>query len=282
MSPCLQTLRILLFVLLAWPAAADERTAPPLALAKAYGGDAQVSRYWVSEKLDGVRAWWDGDALLSRRGKRLHAPSWFTAGFPQQPLDGELWLARGAFAELSGIVRRTQSDGAAWRKVRFMVFDLPTHPGVFDERLLRMAEIFQGVQSPYIGLVEQFRVADEVELLEELNRVAAAGGEGLMLRRGLSRYRAGRTNDLLKLKLHQDGEALVLAHLPGKGKYAGMLGALLVEMPDGARFRLGTGFSDAERRSPPPVGATVTYKHYGVTRNGIPRFASFVRIREAP
>ena len=282
MSPCLQTLRILLFVLLAWPAAADERAVPPLALAKTYGGDAQVSRYWVSEKLDGVRAWWDGDVLLSRRGKRLHAPPWFTAGFPQQPLDGELWLARGAFAELSGIVRRTRSDGAAWRKVRFMVFDLPTHPGVFDERLLRMAEIFQGVQSPYIDLVEQFRVADEVELLEELNRVAAVGGEGLMLRRGLSRYRAGRTDDLLKLKLQQDGEALVLAHLPGKGKYAGMLGALLVEMPDGARFRLGTGFSDAERRSPPPVGATVTYKHYGVTGNGIPRFASFVRMREVP
>lgn len=275
----IQTFRILLFALLSWPAAASERSAPPLALAKAYGGDTHVSRYWVSEKLDGVRAWWNGEVLLSRRGMRLQAPPWFTAEFPQQPLDGELWLGRGAFAQLSGIVRRTKSDGAAWRKVRFMVFDLPAHPGVFDERLLRMREIFAGVDSPYIGLVEQFRVADEVELLEELNRVAAAGGEGLMLRRGLSRYRAGRTNDLLKLKLHQDAEALVLAHLPGKGKYAGMLGALLVEMPDGARFRLGTGFSDAERRNPPPVGAIVTYKHHGVTGNGIPRFASFLRVR---
>ena len=279
MSLSIQTFRILLFVLLSWPAAASERLAPPLALANAYGGDAHVSRYWVSEKLDGVRAWWDGEVLLSRRGMRLQAPPWFTAEFPQQPLDGELWLGRGAFAQLSGIVRRTNSDGAAWRKVRFMVFDLPAHPGVFDERLLRMREIFAGVESPYIDLVEQFRVAGEVELLEELNRVAAAGGEGLMLRRGLSRYRAGRTNDLLKLKLHQDAEALVLAHLPGKGKYAGMLGALLVEMPDGARFRLGTGFSDAERRNPPPVGATVTYKHYGFTGNGIPRFASFLRMR---
>ena len=275
----IQTFRILLFALLSWPAAASERSAPPLALAKAYGGDTHVSRYWVSEKLDGVRAWWNGEVLLSRRGMRLQAPPWFTAEFPQQPLDGELWLGRGAFAQLSGIVRRTNSDGAAWRKVRFMVFDLPAHPGVFDERLLRMREIFAGVDSPYIGLVEQFRVADEVELLEELNRVAAAGDEGLMLRRGLSRYRAGRTNDLLKLKLHQDAEALVLAHLPGKGKYAGMLGALLVEMPDGARFRLGTGFSDAERRNPPPVGAIVTYKHHGVTGNGIPRFASFLRVR---
>ena len=278
MSLSIQTFRILLFALLSWPAAAGERLAPPLALANAYGGDAHVSRYWVSEKLDGVRAWWDGEVLFSRRGMRLQAPPWFTAEFPQQPLDGELWLGRGAFAQLSGIVRRTNSDGAAWRKVRFMVFDLPAHPGVFDERLLRMREIFAGVESPYIDLVEQFRVAGEVELLEELNRVAAAGGEGLMLRRGLSRYRAGRTNDLLKLKLHQDAEALVLAHLPGKGKYAGMLGALLVEMPDGARFRLGTGFSDAERRNPPPVGAIVTYKHHGFTGNGIPRFASFLRV----
>ena len=280
MSLSLRILRILLFFLLSWPAAANERQSPPLALAKAYGGAVPVSRYWVSEKLDGVRAWWDGAAFLSRGGKRLQAPSWFIAGFPQQPLDGELWLGRGAFAELSGIVRRTKSDGAAWRKVRFMVFDLPAHPGVFDERLLRLGELFDGVESPYIGLVEQFRVADEDELMAQLNRVVAAGGEGLMLRRGLSRYRAGRTNDLLKLKLHQDAEAVVLAHLPGKGKYAGMLGALLVEMPDGTRFRLGTGFSDAERRDPPPVGATVTYKHYGVTSNGLPRFASFLRLRE--
>ena len=279
MSPSLQMFRILLFVLLAWPAAADDRP-PPLALAKGYVGDVPVRTYWISEKLDGVRAWWDGAALISRRGKRLPAPSWFTAGFPRQPLDGELWMGRGAFAELSGIVRRTRSDGAAWSRVRFMVFDLPAHPGVFDERLLHMGEMLEGVESPYIGLVAQFRVADEVELMAELSRVVAEGGEGLMLRRGLSRYRAGRTNDLLKLKLHQDAEAVVVAHLPGKGKYAGMLGALLVEMSDGARFRLGTGFSDAERRNPPPLGATVTYKHYGVTNNGIPRFASFLRMRE--
>ena len=233
----------------------------------------------MSEKLDGVRARWDGAALYSRRGNRLHAPPWFVEGFPAEPLDGELWLGRGTFEKLSGVVRRAVPDDDAWRGVRFMVFDLPAHPADFDGRLRRLRELFAGLASPRLGLVEQFRVADHAELLAALDRVVALGGEGLMLHDGRARYRAGRTNDLLKVKRHEDAEAVVVAHLPGRGKYAGLLGSLLVETPDGRRFRLGSGFSDEERRRPPPVGTTVTYKHYGVTRNGIPRFASFLRVR---
>ena len=124
-------------------------------------------------------------------------------------------------------------------------------------------------------MVEQFRVGSEAELMARLETVVAEGGEGLMLRDGRSLHRAGRSDDLLKLKTYQDAEAVVVAHLPGKGKYRGMLGSLLVEMPDGRRFKLGTGLTDVERRDPPPVGATVTFKYTGTTVNGIPRFASF-------
>ena len=266
--------------LLAAPAAAAGQPEPPgPALAGVYREGVDLTRYWVSEKLDGVRARWDGAALFSRRGNRLHAPPWFVEGFPAEPLDGELWLGRGAFEKLSGTVRRAVPDDDAWRGVRFMVFDLPAHPADFDGRLRRLRELFAGISSPHVGLVEQFRVADHAGLMAALDRVVALGGEGLMLHDGRARYRAGRTNDLLKVKRHQDAEAVVVAHLPGRGKYAGLLGSLLVEMPDGRRFRLGSGFSDEERRRPPPVGATVTYKHYGVTRNGIPRFASFLRVR---
>ena len=189
-------------------------------------------------------------------------------------------MGRGTFETVSGIVRRTRPSADDWRRVRFMVFDLPADPADFSGRLRRLRAIFAEIESPYVALIHQFRLTGcHDDLTAELDRVVSAGGEGLMLHRGSARYRAGRTNDLLKVKRHEDAEAVVVGHLPDRSRYAGMLGALLVEMPDGRRFRLGTGFSDAERRRPPPIGATVTYRYYGTTRNGISRFASFLRVR---
>ena len=269
-----------LLALPAFAASAGEAGAPPLLLANVYREDVALDRYWVSEKLDGVRAYWDGERLRSRKGNPINAPPWFVAHLPRVPLDGELWMGRGAFERLSGAVRRQRPDDAQWREIRFMVFDLPSSPATFDRRLQRLREMFETVASPYVALVEQFRVSGHAELMERLERVVAGGGEGLMLHKGSSLYAAGRSDDLLKLKTHEDAEAVVIGHLPGKGRLAGMLGALLVETPEGLRFRLGTGFSDEERRNPPPLGATVTYRHHGRTRNGVPRFASFLRIRD--
>ena len=260
-------------------AEAGEPQPPELSLAGTYRGDIDVAEYWVSEKLDGVRARWDGSALLSRNGNRFNAPAWFVAAFPPTPLDGELWMGRGTFETVSGLVRRTRPSADDWRRVRFMVFDLPADPADFSGRLRRLRAIFAEIESPYVALIHQFRLTSHDALMAELDRVVSAGGEGLMLHRGSARYRAGRTNDLLKVRRYEDAEAVVVDHLPGRGRYAGMLGALLVEMPDGRRFRLGAGFSDEERRRPPPIGATVTYRHHGTTRNGIPRFASFLRVR---
>ena len=262
--------------------AEDPKRTPALSLANVYHDGVDVAQYWVSEKLDGVRAHWDGAALYSRQGNRFQSPAWFVEEFPQTPLDGELWMGRGTFETLSGIVRRKKPDDEDWRNIRFMVFDLPADSSDFDGRLRRLKKIFSAIQSPQISLVEQFRVANSDELKAALRRVASQGGEGLMLRKADSPHRAGRSDDLLKFRLYEDAEAVVIAHLPGKGKYKGMLGSLLVEMPDGKRFKLGSGFSDQERRQPPPIGAIVTYKHYGKTRNGIPRFASFLRIRNTP
>lgn len=101
-----------------------------------------------------------------------------------------------------------------------------------------------------------------------------------MLHRGDAPYAARRSDDLLKLKPYEDAEARVLAHLPGRGKYAGLLGALLVERPDGLQFRLGGGFPDARRRKPPPVGSWVTCRYNGLTEDGVPRFARFLRVRD--
>jgi DNA ligase-1 len=255
---------------------------PPISLAQVYDADVDVRQYWVSEKLDGVRAYWDGAHLWSRRGNRYHAPEWFVAGFPPQALDGELWIARGQFEKLLSVVRDNVPDEQAWRAVRFMVFDLPSADEPFTERLGKLKSLLSQYPSDYLQRVAQFRVADQDQLMAELQRVVAAGGEGLMLRRADSLFKAGRSADLLKLKPYFDAEARVMRHLPGRGKYIGKLGALLVETPNGVRFRLGSGFSDAERADPPPIGAWVTYKYHGLTDNGVPRFASFLRIRTDP
>ena len=279
--------RLLLFVLVLLalppsPVFAGEAQAPSLLLAGTYRDDADLDlgEYWVSEKLDGVRARWDGEKLVSRNGRRFNTPPWFVDSFPTVPLDGELWMGRGTFEQVSGAVRRQVPDEAEWREIRFMVFDLPASAEVFDLRLERLRQMFEASTSPYIALVEQFRVPDRDALMSTLSQVVADGGEGLMLHRGGAHYVSGRTDDLLKLKTFEDAEAVVRGHLPGRGRLAGLLGALLVEMPDGRRFRIGTGFSDEERRNPPPMGATITYKYFGKTRKGIPRFASFLGVRD--
>lgn len=254
--------------------------APDLALAEVYQDGVAIDGYLVSEKLDGVRGYWDGRRLITRGGLILRAPGWFVADFPALPLDGELWMGRGTFARLSGTIRRFEPDEAAWREIRFMLFDLPDHPGDFATRLAVMRGLVAASPSPFIGLVEQTPVTDRASLMARLEQVVAAGGEGLMLHRRDAEYRAGRSSDRLKLKPYHEGEARVIAHLPGRGRHAGRLGALLVEEPDGTRFRLGTGFTDLERESPPALGSRVSFKHHGRTVHGRPRFASFLRLAE--
>ena len=252
---------------------------PDLLLARQYRAGVNVSAYWVSEKLDGVRAIWDGRQLRFRSGNRVPAPGWFLERLPEQPLDGELWVGRGTFDRLSATVRRDPPDDAEWRLVRYMVFELPEAPGTFTERLERLKSLIGGVP-PWLTLVDQFKVADEKGLRDKLAEIVRGGGEGVMLHRADAWYETGRSATLLKMTPWLDAEARVVAHQPGKGKHAGSLGALRVEMPNGRRFALGTGFSDMQRRNPPAIGSLVTYRYRELGRNGIPRFARFLRVRE--
>ena len=253
--------------------------APALLLANVYRPGMPLADYWVSEKYDGVRGYWDGHSLRTRGGETVAAPAWFTAGWPATPMDGELWAGRGRFAHAQSTTRQQQPDDAAWRQMRFMVFDLPAHGGVFDERLRALKALVASIQQDWVQAVPQQRVATDAALQALLQRTVRAGGEGLMLHKGSSLYRSGRSDDLIKLKTHDDAEALVVGHLPGKGKHAGRLGALLVEMPTGQRFKLGAGLTDADRNQPPPLGSWVTYRYRGTHDGGLPRFASFVRVR---
>lgn len=254
---------------------------PGLMLATVYDGQRDIGEFWVSEKLDGVRAYWNGQRFVSRQGNPIRAPGWFIEALPDQPLDGELWMGRGRFAELSGAVRRQEADDAQWRRIRYMVFDLPASPEPFGVRLRQLRSLLaSGPPAPHIQPVDQLRMPDREALLRYLHAIVAEGGEGLMLHRDTALYRPGRSSDLLKMKTYLDAEALVVAHIAGEGKYQGALGALLVETPEGLRFRIGTGLSERQRWDPPPVGSTITYRYTGTTHTGIPRFASFLRLHE--
>jgi DNA ligase-1 len=254
--------------------------APALALepllAKNAPAGIDPKAYLVSEKLDGVRALWDGAALKFRSGRTVAAPAWFLAALPKTPLDGELWMARRSFDALSGAVRRAEPADAEWRRIRYRVFELPAGDGTFAQR----AEQLKALASDIVVPVEQQRFRSNAELRAKLKQVVDAGGEGLMLHRADAQVASGRSDLLLKLKPLADAEAVVVGHEAGKGRFAGQLGALELQAPDGVRFKLGTGFTEAQRRDPPPVGATVTYRYRDLTPAGKPRFASFVRVAD--
>ncbi|MDP4945082.1 MAG: DNA ligase [Alishewanella sp.] len=251
---------------------------PELLLAQIYHENVDIQDYWVSEKLDGVRAYWDGKQLLSRGGNIIAAPSWFLADFPSQKLDGELWLGRQQFAATLSIVSKQQPVQSEWQQIRYYVFELPEAAGTFSDRVLAMHALKQQLNSPYIVIVPQFRVADKQQLFNKLIELEQAGAEGLMLHHQAALYHTGRSQALLKLKTYQDSEAEVVGYRPGKGKYQGMVGALIVKTPEGKTFAIGSGLTDALRETPPEIGTVITYRYNGLTVHGLPRFARFLKV----
>jgi DNA ligase-1 len=256
----------------------DEKAGPPLLLAERWDNAQDLASWWLSEKLDGVRAYWDGQSLISRLGNRFHAPDWFLEGLPEIPLDGELWIGRKAFQRTVGIVRR-QDKTELWKQVRYVAFDAPGLDEAFEERLAAIRAHIERRRPPYLAAHEHTACTGLEHLRAELARIEALGGEGLMLRQPRSRYEVGRSLTLLKVKSFRDAEARVLEHLKGAGRHKGRLGALLVELPDGTRFSVGTGFSDAEREAPPPLGSVITFRYQELSDGGVPRFPSYIGVR---
>src|SRR5436190_15821745 len=224
----------------------EEEAGPPLLLAESWDNAADLSDWWMSEKLDGVRAYWDGKQFVSRQGNLYHAPAWFIEGLPAMPLDGELWIGRKKFQRTVSIVRR-QDQSDLWKEVRFLVFDAPAAPGAFEARVEMIKDAFAKGNSKFAQAHEHARCRSLDHLRAELARIEALSGEGLMLRQPGSKYVAGRSSTLLKVKTFHDAEAIIVDHQAGAGSHKGSLGALLARLPDGTRFAIGTGFSDRER-----------------------------------
>lgn len=273
---------LVVFICLALPLSpvqADPQP-PPVMSPYTWKPHMDIRGWWMSEKYDGIRGYWTGRQLVSRVGNAFVAPPWFTENFPAVPLDGELWIGRQTFAELSSIVLDQTPDETAWKRVRYMIFDAPQARGGFEDRLDFARQWFDLHPNPYVTIVHHETCKDTEHLQQKLTEIEAQGGEGLILRRPQSPYIKGRSRDILKVKTYQDADAVVIGYRPGKGRHTGRLGALLVELPNGVRFAIGTGFKDAERDNPPPIGSTIKFKYHGFTKAGKPRFASFLRVRK--
>lgn len=251
---------------------------PPILLAEAWDNSLDLAGWWMSEKLDGVRAYWDGQQFLSRQGNVYHAPDWFLEGLPNVPLDGELWIDRKAFQRTVSIVRR-QDKNEQWKTVRYLVFDAPALSRSFEERITFLKESVRDWKNGFVTVHPHELCRDVAHLRDELQRIESLGGEGLMLRQPGSKYVAGRSSTLLKVKTFHDAEAIVIGHEPGKGRHAGRLGALAVKLPNGKLFSVGTGFSDKQRENPPPIGSLIQFRYQEFSDAGIPRFPSYVGTR---
>ena len=251
---------------------------PEVFLLKTYDGTQDVVGWVMSEKLDGVRGIWDGERLLSRGGNELRAPKWFTRDFPPFALDGELWTRRGDFENIVSIVRRKTPD-QRWARVRYHIFEVPHQSSGLPERLAVLADYLQQHPNDYLQIIRQIKVSNADQLRAFLAQVNAGGGEGVVVRDPALPYRTGRLSSALKVKNYLDTECVVQKILPGKGKYTGKMGALQCRMMDGKLIKIGSGFTDQIRAQPPALGSVITFKYYGLTKKGNPRFPVYLRRR---
>jgi len=255
-------------------------------LAKKYLPDKHnVIGWYASEKLDGVRAIFDGKSFWTRNGNRLDAPYHFTASLEKLPLhgrflDGELYISRGRFNECSGIVRR---HGDEWWGIEFHVFDLISERDSFAIRNDDLRMMIEDADIPHLIHVEQ----DIVKCLDELsnwhNEITRQGGEGIMLKNPQSMYEQKRSSHLLKMKDFHEAEYTCVGIENGKGKYNGMIGALVLAVGDTAEktFTAGSGLNDHERSVSPHyfIGQKITVKYFELSKDGIPRFPIYKGIR---
>lgn len=262
------------------PAYASQSFEAKLTQASEYKEQQSIEGYWFSEKLDGIRAVWTGSELLTRKGNKIIAPAWFTNLLPNHSLEGELWAGREMFHLVQTTVLKTNPVDESWKRIRFMLFDIPSSTLPYRERYTLLNKIVADIAVPHIDVVMQHPVKSQLHIENELLQLTERHAEGIMLRDPSSSYFKGRSNTLIKLKKHQDAEAVVIGYKGGKGKYLGLTGSLLVQNEQGKQFYIGAGLTDKQRKYPPVIGDVITYQYNGFTSTGIPRFARLIRVRE--
>lgn len=277
--PVAQAQAIINGTMTAPPTKADKEDAPPVLLAHRRD-DEDPTGWWMSEKLDGVRAWWDGTKFLSRDGIVYHAPEWFSSRLPKGVLlDGELWMGRGKFQKASGAVRKLIANDEEWRNMEYAIYDAPGHGGTFEERYTWLRGNHALSYLPNIRVLEQVQCENLAHMEEFYQVMLADGAEGIMLRKAGSLYESGKSHTCLKVKPSFDDEGIVVGYTNGKGKHKGRVGALEVDW-NGVRFECGGGLKDEDRKNPPAIGAKITFRYTELTDGGKPRFPRFVCVRD--
>ena len=281
MKSIAKNLRIIFIVVILGLSLSSHINAQKLELQKpmVYKGSTNITNWFMSEKLDGIRGYWDGKHLLTRKGIPIYAPKWFLANFPPFELDGELWSTRNDFEFILSTVL-TKIPSTNWEKITYNIFEIPNAKGDFKARLLKARNWFLKHQNKYVSIIPQIVCRNPEHLQRFIKEIEAKGGEGVIVKDPTLDYHTGRSPHILKIKKSADMEGEVLSINPGKGKFEGKMGSLTLKLEKGIMFKLGTGFSDEERKVPPPVGTIITFKYFGFTKNGIPKFASFLRIRK--
>lgn len=245
---------------------------PQLLLLENYDENINLNSWYMSEKLDGVRAYWDGKNLISRSGKKFSPPKYFIKDFPSSKLDGELWTKRDDFSNISSIVN-SRLDDKGWRSITYNIFEVPHAKGNLLQRLSSVKE------TKYIKRIPQISIENKEHLQKFLDDVIAKSGEGVVARDGSLLYYSGRTKSAMKIKRYLDAECEVVGFTEAKGKFEGLVGSLLCKK-DEIIFKIGSGLSNQERKNPPKIGTMIQFKYYGLTKNGIPRFPVYMRVRE--
>lgn len=236
----------------------------------------EYDSWLMSEKLDGIRAYWNGKELISKNQNKIYAPSWFTKDFPPFPLDGELWTKRDDFENIQSIVL-SKNDDKGWENISYNIFEVPNQNGNFYERLSFLELYLKKNPNKYIKIIPQFPIKNSKNLNDFLNKLIEAKAEGVIIKNPNLDYFTGIDSNILKVKKFLDDEAEVIAL---NLRDDGTLKSLSVKLKNGTIFNLGGGFSNKQRENPPKIGDIVTFKYYGFTKNAKPKFASFLRIRE--
>lgn len=234
-----------------------------------------IKNWYMSEKLDGIRAYWNGKELLSKNGNKIYAPSWFIENFPPFELDGELWTKRDDFETVQNIVL-DKSPSKDWNKITYNIFEVPNQNGNFDERLKIVGNWLKSNPNKYIKIIPQLLCKDKKHLNIYLQELLNKKAEGIILKNPNTNYFTGRNENILKVKKFFDMEGIVINHNYSKGKFK----SLVIKLENEIIFNLGGGFSNLQRENPPKIGEIVTFKYYGLTKKGKPKFASFLRIRK--
>ena len=246
---------------------------------KVYHGYENIKNWVMSEKLDGIRGYWDGEKLKTKKGNTIHAPKWFTKKFPPFELDGELWTKRGDFENIQSIVL-VDRPTKKWEDITYNIFEVPNKDGNFTQRLQHIKNWIVDNKLDHVKIIEQKNCKNKLELKKYLHYIEKLGGEGVVIKNPKLPYFYGRSSKILKVKSFKDMEGKVIGINKGKGRFENIMGSLTLRLDNGIVFKLGGGFKLKEREHPPQIGKIVTFKYYGLTKNKKPKFASFLRIRE--